>query len=106
MSKKLKLALLTLLGFSTACSSVKNTPAKGGDKQTSEADSVVVKGSGSDLRHVIVMYGVRPPRGAGEVLESPLQQQPDSLRTESADALPEQADTTSGSGTSAESSDR
>ena len=33
MNKKLKLALATLLGFSAACSTVKNAPAKGEDVQ-------------------------------------------------------------------------
>ena len=49
MNKKLKLALATLLGFSAACSTVKNAPAKGEVR-----DSVAPP-------RVMVMYGVRPP---------------------------------------------
>ena len=55
MNKKLKLALATLLGFSAACSTVKNAPAKGeGEQQQEAGDSVAPP-------RVMVMYGVRPP---------------------------------------------
>ena len=40
MNKKLKLALATLLGFSAACSTVKNAPAKGEGEQQQEADGL------------------------------------------------------------------
>lgn len=57
MNRKLKLVLAALLGFSAACSSVKNAPEKGREGLQTEADSV-----SSSLRHrIIVMYGVRPP---------------------------------------------
>lgn len=55
MNKKLTLAIVALLGFSTACSSVKNAPATG--KQTHEVDSTL-------QRRIIVMYGVRTPNNA------------------------------------------
>ena len=60
MNKKLKLALAALLGFSTACSTVKNAPAKGAEEQKQE--------TGSQEKvppRIVVMYGVRPPGQAG-----------------------------------------
>lgn len=61
MNKKLIFALAALLGFSTACSSVKNAPVKSEDKP--KADSVVVRPYSSidTTRRIIVMYGVRRP---------------------------------------------
>ena len=44
MNKKLKLALAALLGFSTACSTVKNAPAKGAEEQKQETGSQEVQG--------------------------------------------------------------
>lgn len=72
MNRKLKLALAALLGFSAACSSVKNAPAKGGEEP--QADTTVVRGYGSGEHRVIVMYGVRRPRP-----QQPAQIDPDSL---------------------------
>ena len=60
MNKKLKLALATLLGFSAACSTVKNAPAKGEGEQQQEAGAPEVRDSVAPPR-VMVMYGVRPP---------------------------------------------
>lgn len=51
MSKKMKLALLALLGFATACSTVKNG-TKGPEK---EEDTQMVEPT------IRVLYGVRPP---------------------------------------------
>ena len=45
MNKKLKLALATLLGFSAACSTVKNAPAKGEGEQQQEAGAPEVRDS-------------------------------------------------------------
>ena len=45
MNKKLKLALAALLGFSTACSTVKNAPAKGAEEQKQETGSQEVQDS-------------------------------------------------------------
>lgn len=63
MTRRLKLFLVTILGFSTACSSVKNGP-KGKDRQD-DRDSTVVTGQPAsaedDAPRVIVMYGVRRP---------------------------------------------
>lgn len=55
MNRKLKLALAALLGFSTACSTVKNASSKKTDEAAVPADTVEVS------RRVVVMYGVRPP---------------------------------------------
>lgn len=61
MNKKLKLTLAALLGFSAACSTVKNTPAesKGGESKQ-EAGSA--QGSDSIPPRVMLMYGVRAPQ--------------------------------------------
>lgn len=49
--KSIKLAIIALLGFSTACSTVK----EGSKSKTEEPDKVEVKPS------IVVMYGVRRP---------------------------------------------
>lgn len=57
--RKWKLALAALLGFSAACSSVKQAP-----KDTSgqkDADTTLVKELKQPAR-IVLMYGVRPPR--------------------------------------------
>ena len=51
MSKKMKLALLALLGFSTACSTVKN-----GAKNPEESSTEFVEPA------IRVLYGVRAPQ--------------------------------------------
>ncbi len=70
MNRKLKLALAALLGFSAACSTVKNTPSKGSGDTKKSADTVRID------RPVIVMYGVRIPNTPAEhkSLNSVLQQ--------------------------------
>ncbi len=55
MNRKLKLALAALLGFSAACSTVKNAPSKGSGDPEAQADTVRID------RPVIVMYGVLIP---------------------------------------------
>ena len=55
MNRKLKLALAALMGFSAACSTVKNAPSKGSVDAEAASDTVSV------ARPIIVMYGVRPP---------------------------------------------
>lgn len=56
MDKRLLLALAALLGFSTACSTVKKTPKTSEPKDNQEAEK-----SGELHRRVMVMYGVRTP---------------------------------------------
>ena len=55
MNRKINLALLALLGFSTGCSSVKHTPRDGKTEQEplSETETPAIQ----------VMYGVRQPVG-------------------------------------------
>ncbi len=55
MNRKLKLALAALLGFSTACSTVKNASSKKTDEAAIPADTVKI------IHPIVVMYGVRPP---------------------------------------------
>ncbi|WP_300870195.1 hypothetical protein [uncultured Alistipes sp.] len=66
MNRKWKLALAALLGFSTACSTVKNAPrrdaAEGGER-IEQRDSL----------RIMVMYGVPTPRP--ERLDAQQQQQ-------------------------------
>ena len=61
MNKKVKLALAALLGFSAACSTVKNAPVKGEGEQRQEAESSESPDSVQFQHRIIVMYGVRPP---------------------------------------------
>ena len=60
MGRKFKLALAALLGFSAACSSAKHSAGRSSGPQ--EAIGVEMR---SDTTHyrIVVMYGVRPPRG-------------------------------------------
>ncbi|MBP3482904.1 MAG: hypothetical protein J6K28_05900 [Alistipes sp.] len=53
MGKKLKFAIITLLGFSTACSSVKKAEKSTDGKQPQPAEEVAPA--------IKVMYGVRRP---------------------------------------------
>lgn len=55
MVRKLKWIMLALLGFSTACSTVRNAPAKGGEGQ--KADTAAVR----THPRIVAMYGVRAP---------------------------------------------
>lgn len=60
MNRKVKFMIAALLGFSAACSSVKNSPVKGADENTARVDTTQV--NDTLRRRIIVMYGVRPPR--------------------------------------------
>ena len=59
MGKKVKWALLTMLCFATACSTVKNAPQ--GGPQDQAPDSARVE------RQIRLMYGVRQPVPVDEV---------------------------------------
>ena len=81
MNRNLKLALAALLGFSAACTSVKNAP-KEDTAKTQGADTTAVKGSPEFPRRVVVMYGVRTPRQdsvRNERLKRLERERPDSL---------------------------
>ena len=72
MNKKLKLALASLLGFSAACSSVRNTPAQ--STRPEEGTEVETRIDTVEYR-VVAMYGVRSPRrpsGVDPVAERPV----------------------------------
>ena len=58
MGKKVKWALLTMLGFATACSTVKNAPQEGRRTRLR---------IGRVERQIRLMYGVRPPVPVEEV---------------------------------------
>lgn len=60
MDKKIKWALLAMLGFATACSTVKNT-GKSAEKEN-EPDSTRIEES-----RIVVMYGVQSPVPVSEV---------------------------------------
>lgn len=55
MNRKLKLALAALLGFSAACSTVKNAPSKGSGDPEAMTDTTRID------HPFMVMYGVRIP---------------------------------------------
>ncbi|WP_418992329.1 hypothetical protein [Alistipes sp.] len=63
MTKKLKLALAALLGFSAACSTVKNAPSKGQTDPRPQSDTATAPAWGTgDRPRIVAMYGVRTPR--------------------------------------------
>lgn len=62
MNRKLKLALAALLGFSAACSSVKNAPRERSQTKQETDDSSRPNRKGDNPR-IVVMYGVRTPEG-------------------------------------------
>lgn len=81
MNRKLKIALAALLGFSAACSSVKNAPKESSGK-SNDADTTVVRGYPENPPRVVVMYGVRVPLQdsiRAKRLEKVQQPRPDSL---------------------------
>ena len=53
------------MAFSTACSTVKNAPAKGAEEQKQETGSQEIQDSVKVPPRIVVMYGVRPPGQAG-----------------------------------------
>ena len=69
MNRKLKLALAALLGFSTACSTVKNAPKRGTNESETPTDSVRV------VPPIVVMYGVRTPTQPIPISSNPELQQ-------------------------------
>lgn len=100
MNRRFKWSILALLGFSTACSSVKNT-VKNDPTTAGQADSTVVGGKVNP--QIIVMYGVRPPVGdplqdgrvidrAGNPQQPVAPESPESSSEPSAPTAPEAAD--------------
>lgn len=62
MNKRLKIALAALLGFSTACSSVKNTPVKGTAKEQKQEQEPEQIPDSIVRPRIVVMYGVPTPQ--------------------------------------------
>ena len=58
MNRRVKLVLAALLGFSAACSSVKQASKESSGQQ--DADTALVKDQKHPAR-IVLMYGVRPP---------------------------------------------
>lgn len=67
MSKRIKWALLALLGFSTACSTVKNTAKENNSEPSEEVTPP------SEEHRIRVLYGVRPPKTQQPEAETPAQ---------------------------------
>lgn len=59
MNRKIKIAVAALLGFSAACSSVKNAPKESTKPETENMTPIQVNDSIAPRMHV--MYGVRTP---------------------------------------------
>lgn len=59
MKRKIEIALLGLLGFSTACSTVKNLPAKGDTPASGSVDRTPEEAA--DVPRIRLMYGVPAP---------------------------------------------
>ena len=90
MNRKLKLALAALLGFSTACSTVKNASSKKSDDTAAPVDTVEVS------RRVVVMYGIRPPvQATGHRSLSSVQQENDTATEPERTPDTQQSDTPS-----------
>lgn len=67
MNRKLKLALAALLGFSTACSTVRNAPNNANGPSNRKDDTAVTDGSEPTeesvrVERIMLMYGVPSPR--------------------------------------------
>ena len=84
MNRKVKLALAAFLGFSAACSTVKQAPqvakepAAEETPQPRDADTAVVQEQPGRPR-IVLMYGVRPPVSDSMRTKRLEQQRPDSL---------------------------
>lgn len=87
MTDKLKYLFAALLGFSTACSSVRNTPVK---DRTEAGDAV--KADTVRRPHIVVMYGARPPMDNSQSRQRMERMQQDSIAPvleQPADDMPE-----------------
>lgn len=74
MTDKLKYLFVALLGFSAACSTVKNTPVK----DRAEAGDAV-KADTTRRPHIVVMYGARPPMDPSQSRQRMERMQQDSI---------------------------
>ncbi len=67
MNRKLKLALAALLGFSTACSTVRNAPGSANEPSDRKGDAAITdNGEPTEesvrVERIMLMYGVPSPR--------------------------------------------
>lgn len=90
MKRRIKYLIAGLLGFSTACSTVKQSPRDLRQADT-ETGSVRETDSTALPPRVVVMYGVRPPQPA-----TPRVQNPDPASSPSVSAAPQDEETPSG----------
>ena len=61
MNRRVKLAILALLGFSTACSTVKDSPRRDGKACGSDEAPAPDSVERKIPPRIVLMYGVRPP---------------------------------------------
>ena len=73
------MALAALLGFSTACSTVRQAPREAESGQRSEADTTQVRVEREVPPRIVLMYGVRPPLSDSARMKRVARQRPDSL---------------------------
>lgn len=81
MKRKWKLAVAALLGFSTACSTVRQAPKQPASKDQTKprtADTTAIKARPVPPR-IVLMYGVRPPVSDSVRIRRMERQLPDSL---------------------------
>lgn len=92
MVRKLKFMLAVLLGFSAACSSVKNAPREKQEPQAADGESV---DSTTYRPRVVAMYGVRPPQGVRQSQQRMERMMQDSIAPvleQPADDMPDQSE--------------
>ena len=77
------MALAALLGFSTACSTVRQAPREAEPGQRSESDTTQVRVEREVPPRIVLMYGVRPPLSDSARMKRLERQHPDSLSPES-----------------------
>lgn len=76
------MAMAALLGFSAACSTVKQAPRDGEASEAAQTDTVTVR-KGQTPARIVLMYGVRPP-----LSESARQKRVERLERQRPDSLP------------------
>lgn len=85
MSKKLQLALLALLGFSTACSTVKHSAVTEGEPQTPEQEQTAAP-------TIRVLYGVPVPPEVQEQREREKREKEAAEQQQAGQAAPAQSE--------------
>ena len=83
------MAMAALLGFSAACSTVKQAPRDGEASEAAQTDTVTVR-KGQTPARIVLMYGVRPP--LSDSLRIKRQQELERQRPDSLPPVAEQPD--------------